>query len=67
MRPREELIESLRMAMERLAADSAACRRMGQLAVAEVRREHTWTAKAARVNGIYQCVLAGGQHNTPPT
>jgi len=58
MRPREELIESLRIAMERLAADPASCRRMGEEAAAEVRREHTWEAKAARVAEIYQSVAA---------
>jgi glycosyltransferase involved in cell wall biosynthesis len=59
MRPREELIESLRAAMERLAADPAGCRRMGEAAAAEVRREHTWDAKAARVADIYRAVVAG--------
>ncbi len=58
MRPREELIELLRLAMEQLAADPAACRRMGEAAAAEVRREHTWDAKADRVAGIYRDVLA---------
>jgi glycosyltransferase involved in cell wall biosynthesis len=57
MRPREELVESLRAAMERLAADPAACRRMGDAAAAEVLREHTWTAKAAHVAAIYHQVL----------
>jgi glycosyltransferase involved in cell wall biosynthesis len=59
MRPREELIESLRTAMERLAADPDGCRRMGEAAAAEVRREHTWDAKAARVADIYRVVLDG--------
>jgi glycosyltransferase involved in cell wall biosynthesis len=58
MRPREELIESLRVAMERLASDRTECRRMGEEAAAEVRREHTWAAKAERVAGIYRQVLA---------
>ena len=57
MRPREELVESLRAAMERLAADPAGCRRMGEAAAAEVRREHTWDAKAQRVAVIYREVL----------
>ena len=59
MRPREELIESLRRAMERLAGDPAACRAMGTAAAAEVRREHTWDAKAARVADVYREVLSG--------
>jgi glycosyltransferase involved in cell wall biosynthesis len=58
MRPREELVESLRAAMERLAADPAGCRRMGEAAAAEVRREHTWDAKAARVAEIYRGILS---------
>jgi glycosyltransferase involved in cell wall biosynthesis len=56
MRPREELIESLRLAMEAMAADPAGCRRMGEAAAAEVRREHTWEAKASRVAEIYRAV-----------
>src|SRR4051794_7323965 len=58
MRPREQLVESLRAAMERLAADTAGCRRNGEAAAAEVRREHTWDAKADRVAEIYRAVLA---------
>jgi glycosyltransferase involved in cell wall biosynthesis len=59
MRPREELIERLRTAMERMAADPDGCRRLGEAAAAEVRREHTWDARAAKVVGIYRNVLAG--------
>jgi len=58
MRPREELVELLRAAMEGLAADPAACRRMGEAAAAEVRKVHTWDAKAARIAEIYRCVLS---------
>jgi glycosyltransferase involved in cell wall biosynthesis len=43
--------------MERMAADPAGCRRMGEAAAAEVRREHTWDAKAAQVTNIYRTVL----------
>jgi glycosyltransferase involved in cell wall biosynthesis len=53
MRPREELVASLRIAMERLAADPDACRRMGEAAAAEVRREHTWDAKAEKIRQMY--------------
>jgi len=66
MRPREELIESLRAAMERLAADPADCWRMGAAAAAEVRREYTWDAKAARVTDIYRAVLAGRRTGWKP-
>src|SRR5262249_60191970 len=41
MRPREELIESLRAAMEQFAADPAGCRRMGEAAAARGRRAAT--------------------------
>ena len=64
MRPREELIESLRVAMERLAAAPAACRQMGAAAVAEVRREHTWDARAGHVADIYRSVL--DRNRRPP-
>jgi glycosyltransferase involved in cell wall biosynthesis len=57
MRPREELVESLRLAMERLATDPDACRRMGEAAAAEVRRDHTWDAKAEKISQIYALVL----------
>ena len=57
LRPREELVESLRIAMEGLAGDPAACRRMGQAAANEVREKHTWTAKAERITAIYREVL----------
>jgi glycosyltransferase involved in cell wall biosynthesis len=69
MKPREELIESLRAAMERLAADPAACRRMGDAAAAEVRREHTWAAKAGAVADIYRDVLESRRaaSGTPPS
>jgi glycosyltransferase involved in cell wall biosynthesis len=54
MRPREELIESLRLAMERMVANPDECRRMGEAASAEVRREHTWSAKAGRIVEFYR-------------
>src|SRR5262249_23796896 len=61
MRRREELIELLRSAMERLATNPAECRQLGDAATAEVRREHTWGAKAERVAAIYREVLAGSR------
>jgi glycosyltransferase involved in cell wall biosynthesis len=57
MRPREELVESLRIAMENLAANPARCKGMGEAAANEVRREHTWTAKAERMMQIYRQIL----------
>jgi len=57
MRSREELVELLRRAMERMAADPDGCRRMGEAAAAEVRCEHTWDAKAGKVADIYRGVL----------
>jgi glycosyltransferase involved in cell wall biosynthesis len=58
MRQRDELVELLRVAMEQLAADPDGCRRMGETAAAEVRREHTWDAKASRVASIYEQVVS---------
>ncbi|HEX3151393.1 MAG TPA: glycosyltransferase family 4 protein [Gemmataceae bacterium] len=58
MRPREELVESLMLAMERLAGSPDECRRFGATAAAEVRREHTWDAKAEAVAGICRKLLA---------
>jgi glycosyltransferase involved in cell wall biosynthesis len=57
MRPRNELVEELRLAMERMAADPDGCRRMGESAAAEVRRDHTWDAKAASVFPIYRQII----------
>ena len=48
MRPREELIESLRRAMERLATNSDICRRMGESAAAEVRASTRGTPRRER-------------------
>jgi glycosyltransferase involved in cell wall biosynthesis len=58
MRPREELVELLRVAMERMAADAESCRKMGTAAADEVRTEHTWDAKAGRIAEIYRQVLS---------
>jgi glycosyltransferase involved in cell wall biosynthesis len=58
MRQREEMVESLRMAMERLAGSRNECRRLGQAAVAEVQRQYTWAAKANQVVVIYRAILA---------
>jgi len=57
MRPREELVESLRIAMEGLAANPLRCKEMGEVAANEIRREHTWDAKAERIVRMYQQVL----------
>jgi glycosyltransferase involved in cell wall biosynthesis len=57
MRPREELVESLRIAMERMATDPDGCRRMGEAAAAAIRHEHTWDAKAEKISQIYSLVL----------
>ena len=45
MRPREELVQSLQRAMERLAADPAACRAMGSAAVAGAAAANTWPSR----------------------
>ena len=58
MRPRAELVLSLRAALERLKRDPTECRRLGALAVARVESEFTWSAKAERLVGIYHDVLS---------
>jgi len=57
MRPREELIESLRIAMEDLAANPLRCKAMGEAAANEVRREHLWDAKASKMVAYYSEVI----------
>jgi glycosyltransferase involved in cell wall biosynthesis len=57
MRRREELVESLRIAMEKLAASPDKCRGMGAAAAADVADRHTWEAKARRVVEIYRTIL----------
>ncbi len=46
-------------AVRPLAGDSALVRRMGQAARAKVLEEGLWPAKAARMVGLYQSILAG--------
>lgn len=57
MRPREELVESLRRAMEELAGDPERCRQMGEAACRRVRDEFTWSTKAARLVEMYRLVI----------
>lgn len=57
MKPRAELIASLRQEMERLAGDHHRCRALGGAAVREVSERWTWDAKARRVTDIYREVL----------
>lgn len=58
MAPREELIESLRRAMERLADSPGECSQFGVRACAIAAETHTWSAKAERVLGIYRECIA---------
>jgi glycosyltransferase involved in cell wall biosynthesis len=57
MRPRGELVESLRQAMEGLASDPARCRAMGAAACRKVREEFTWEVKAGRIVEMYRETL----------
>jgi glycosyltransferase involved in cell wall biosynthesis len=58
MRPRAELIASLRQAMEKLAAEPARCRSMGAAACRRVRQHFTWDVKAERIARMYRDTLA---------
>lgn len=58
MRPRPELVASLRQAMEALAEDPARCRAMGAAACRKVREEFTWDVKADRLAAMYRQTLA---------
>jgi glycosyltransferase involved in cell wall biosynthesis len=57
MRPRAELVASLRQSMERLAADSTRCRAMGAAACRRVRESFTWSVKAQRIVEMYGEIL----------
>jgi glycosyltransferase involved in cell wall biosynthesis len=57
MRPRGEMVESLRKAMEDLASDPARCRAMGAAACKKVRDEFTWDVKAGRIAEMYRETL----------
>jgi glycosyltransferase involved in cell wall biosynthesis len=54
LRPRGELVADLRAAMEGLVADPERCRKAGAAAVARVREQFVWEAKAARLVEIYR-------------
>jgi glycosyltransferase involved in cell wall biosynthesis len=57
MRPRSELVASLRDAMETLAGDARLCRSMGAAACRRVRDEFTWDVKADRLVAMYRDIL----------
>jgi glycosyltransferase involved in cell wall biosynthesis len=57
MRPRAELVESVRRAMEALAGDPELCRAMGAAACRRVRDEFTWDVKAGRIAEMYRDTL----------
>jgi glycosyltransferase involved in cell wall biosynthesis len=61
LRPRAELVESLRQAMEALARDPEHCRAMGAAACRRVREEFVWSTKAARIVDFYRQILG---HNS---
>ncbi len=53
---RDEIVARLRAVFERLVANPAALRPMGQRARARVRRHFTWSAKAEQVLEVYRWV-----------
>ncbi len=60
---RDEMIHSIRQAMEKLAADSPLCRSMAAAALERVNGEFLWSKKAERIVEIYRDVLQ--QRRTP--
>lgn len=70
LRPRDQLVHSLRAAMESLAVDFHRCRRMSQAAVDTVRRRYTWDAKAEQLVSWYHDILQDpdtDMHSLTPT
>jgi glycosyltransferase involved in cell wall biosynthesis len=61
LRPRQELVSSLRRKLEELIANPDECRRLGKAAVDRIGRDFTWAAKAEKVVNIYRDVLAGSR------
>jgi glycosyltransferase involved in cell wall biosynthesis len=57
VRPRAQLVESLRRTMEALAADPARCRAMGTAACRRVREEFTWDVKAGHIAKMYKEII----------
>ena len=58
LEPVENLVVSIRRAMETLAADHTLCARLGAAAARRVRDEFIWSAKAERIAAFYRQVLA---------
>jgi glycosyltransferase involved in cell wall biosynthesis len=57
LKPRKELVEQLRAAMEALAGDPGRCRALGRAACQRVREEFTWATKAERIVAMYREIL----------
>jgi glycosyltransferase involved in cell wall biosynthesis len=57
MVPRVELIGRLSRAMEMMLEDPDMCRRMSEAGIDRVRREFTWSRKAAQIVAIYRDLL----------
>ncbi len=62
--PRAELVIELRRAMERLVEDHALCKRLGSAAVARIRADFTWEAKASQLVEIYGSLLGSMSDGT---
>ena len=60
--PPDELIPSIRAAMERLATDHSLCAAMGEAALKQVREEFLWSAKAEKFVDIYHAVTQSRRH-----
>ena len=57
LKPRTELVQHLRQAMEQMVADPDLCRSLGQAAAERVRAEFTWPAKATRLVDFYHQIV----------
>lgn len=57
MKPANELVNDLRLAMESITLDASICETFADKSIAKVREQFTWSAKADRMVEIYSEVL----------
>lgn len=64
MQDRATMVPALRTAMEELAVDHEKCRTLARNAIARVRKEFTWAAKAKEMRSLYEEII--GKKACPP-